>query len=90
VLEALMPVMRAARLREPTSPQLLKNRELYNKVGDDEVLQVFARELGPLGETAVRGCSTSSTSAAPRRPGRRSGTTGDCPRGTPPPSCGAW
>jgi AcrR family transcriptional regulator len=51
VLEALMPVMRAARLREPSSPQLLKNRELYNKVGDDEVLQVFARELGRLDET---------------------------------------
>ena len=48
VLEALMPVMRAARLREPSSPQLLKNRELYNKVGDDEVRHVFARELDRL------------------------------------------
>lgn len=48
VLEALMPVMRAARLREPSSPQLVKNRELYNRVGDDEVLQVFARELRAL------------------------------------------
>ena len=50
VLEALMPVMRAARLREPSSPQLLKNRELYNRVGDDEVLQVFAQELRPLSD----------------------------------------
>ena len=52
VLEALMPVMRAARLREPTSPQLLRNRALYNKVGDDEVLRVFARELRALDDTA--------------------------------------
>ena len=52
VLEALMPVMRAARLREPSSPQLLKNRELYNRVGDDEVLLVFAQELDPLDATA--------------------------------------
>jgi AcrR family transcriptional regulator len=50
VLEALMPVMRAARLREPSSPALLRNRELYNRVGDEEVLQVFGRELGPLSE----------------------------------------
>lgn len=50
VLEALMPVMRAARLREPSSPQLMRNRELYNRVGDDEVLRVFARELDPLDE----------------------------------------
>ncbi len=48
VLEALMPVMRAARLREPSSPQLLKNRELYNEVGDDEVRRVFASELDRL------------------------------------------
>ncbi len=52
VLEALMPVMRAARLREPSSPQLQKNRALYNKVGDDEVRQVFGRELRALDGTA--------------------------------------
>ncbi len=51
VLEALMPVTRAARLREPSSPQLQRNRALYNKVGDDEVRQVFARELRSLHAT---------------------------------------
>lgn len=52
VLEALMPVMRAARLREPSSAQLQRNRALYNAVGDAEVSQVFARELGSLDEAS--------------------------------------
>ena len=56
VLEALMPVMRATRLREPTSPQLLRNRELYIEAGDAEVGQVFARELAALDATARARC----------------------------------
>lgn len=49
VLEALLPVMRAARLREPRSPQLLANRQVFIAAGDDEVSAVFARELDALG-----------------------------------------
>lgn len=48
VLEALLPVMRAARLREPSSPQLLENRRVVIAAGDAEVSQVFAAELGVL------------------------------------------
>lgn len=48
VLEALLPVMRATRLREPTSPQLLRNRALYIAAGDAELVQVFAQELDAL------------------------------------------
>lgn len=48
VLEALMPVARAARLREPTSPQLAQTRHMFIQAGDDEVRSVFARELAPL------------------------------------------
>lgn len=54
VLEALLPVMRAVRLREPTSPQLLANRAVYIKVGDDEVKRVFATELARLDEARRR------------------------------------
>ena len=56
VLEALLPVMRATRLREPTSPQLLRNRELYIKAGDAEVVQVFAAELDALPPTERARC----------------------------------
>src|SRR5687768_12619013 len=42
VLEALLPVMRATRLREPASPQLLRNRFAYIEVGDAEIADVFA------------------------------------------------
>lgn len=45
VLEALLPVMRAARLREPGSPTLLRNRATFIASGDEEVRTVFAREL---------------------------------------------
>lgn len=45
VLEALLPVMRAARLREPTSPQLQRNRDLFIAAGDAEVSHVFGPEL---------------------------------------------
>jgi AcrR family transcriptional regulator len=45
VLEYLMPVMRATRLREPFSPQLLRNRHRYIASGDAEVARVFEREL---------------------------------------------
>ena len=52
VLEALLPVMRATRLREPTSPQLARNRELYIQAGDAEVRHVFAAELDVLDAAA--------------------------------------
>lgn len=45
VLEYLMPVMRATRLREPFSPQLLRNRHRYIASADAEVARVFAAEL---------------------------------------------
>jgi TetR/AcrR family transcriptional regulator of autoinduction and epiphytic fitness len=51
VLEALLPVMRAARLREHASPQLLTNRRLFIEAGDAEAEQVFAAELDPLDPT---------------------------------------
>ncbi len=55
VLDALLPVARAARLREHSSPQLMRNRELFIGLGDDEVDVVFARELAGLdaGERAA-------------------------------------
>lgn len=45
VLEKLLPVMRAARLREPTSPALTANRAMFVRAGDDEVERVFGAEL---------------------------------------------
>ena len=48
VLEWLLPVMRAAALREHTSPSLLANRQRFVARGDAEVAQVFARELSAL------------------------------------------
>jgi TetR/AcrR family transcriptional regulator of autoinduction and epiphytic fitness len=48
VLEALLPVMRAARLREPTSPQLQRNRELFIEAGDLEIADAFGVELAAL------------------------------------------
>ena len=48
VLEALLPVMRAARLREPTSPQLQRNRRMFITAGDAEVHAAFAPELDRL------------------------------------------
>jgi len=45
VLEYLMPVMRATRLREPFSPQLARNRARYIASADAEVERVFATEL---------------------------------------------
>jgi TetR/AcrR family transcriptional regulator of autoinduction and epiphytic fitness len=50
VLEALLPVARAARLREPTSPALQRNREMFIAAGDAEVRDVFAHELAELDE----------------------------------------
>jgi len=52
VLEYLMPVMRATRLREPFSPQLLRNRHRYIASADAEVARVFAGELGRLPDEA--------------------------------------
>lgn len=48
VLEALLPVMRAARLREPSSAQLQRNRELFIAAGDAEVREAFAPELAAM------------------------------------------
>ena len=48
VLEWLLPVMRAAALREHTSPSLLANRQRFVARGDAEVRQVFGRELSVL------------------------------------------
>lgn len=48
VLEALLPVMRATRLRRPFSEQLDRNWSLYVSVGDAELTAVFAPELDPL------------------------------------------
>ncbi len=50
VLEALLPVLRAARLREHTSAALRRNREIFAAAGDAEVDRVFATELAPLSE----------------------------------------
>jgi TetR/AcrR family transcriptional regulator, regulator of autoinduction and epiphytic fitness len=54
VLERLLPVMRAARLREPTSPQLAANRTLFVQAGDDEVRRVFAAELADRDDAGAR------------------------------------
>lgn len=54
VLERLLPVMRAARLREPSSPALTANRALFIAAGDDEVRAVFAAELAGLDAPAAR------------------------------------
>ena len=56
VLEKLMPVARAARLREPTSPQLMRNRRMFIEAGDRGVLDAFGPELDLLGpaERAAR------------------------------------
>ena len=50
VLEAVLPVLRAARLREHTSAALRRNREIFAAAGDAEVDLVFATELAPLDE----------------------------------------
>ena len=50
VLEAVLPVLRAARLREHTSAALRRNREIFAAAGDAEVAAVFATELAPLDE----------------------------------------
>lgn len=49
VLEYLMPVMRATRIREPFSPQLARNRARYIASADAEVERVFAKELRGVG-----------------------------------------
>jgi len=54
VLEKLLPVMRAARLREPSSPTLRRNRALYVAVGDEEAARVFAAELAGRDEAGRR------------------------------------
>ncbi|MBC7374543.1 MAG: TetR/AcrR family transcriptional regulator [Frankiales bacterium] len=52
-LEALLPVMRAARLREHTSAALTRNRELFIAAGDDELTHAFAAELPLLGPDSL-------------------------------------
>jgi TetR/AcrR family transcriptional regulator of autoinduction and epiphytic fitness len=49
VLEYLMPVMRATRIREPFSPQLARNRARYIASADAEVERIFAGELRGVG-----------------------------------------
>ncbi|GAC1443310.1 MAG: hypothetical protein NVS3B26_08880 [Mycobacteriales bacterium] len=49
VLEYLLPVMRATRIREPFSPQLARNRSRYIATADAEVERVFAPELAGSG-----------------------------------------
>ena len=48
VLESVLPVLRAARLREHASAALQRNREIFAAAGDAEVSSVFATELAPL------------------------------------------
>ena len=50
VLESVLPVLRAARLREHASAALRRNREIFAERGDAEVGAVFATELAPLDE----------------------------------------
>jgi AcrR family transcriptional regulator len=50
VLEKLLPVARAARLREPSSAAMAANRVMFIEVGDDEVGNVFAEELAGRGD----------------------------------------
>lgn len=56
VLEALLPVMRAARLREPTSQQLQRNRALFIAAGDAELGEAFGPELSAMDAPARAGC----------------------------------
>ena len=48
LLEALLPVMRAARLRAHLSPAIQATWDTYVDVSDADVSSVFARELDPL------------------------------------------
>jgi len=48
VLEWLLPIMRAATMREPGSPQLTRARERFVALGDAETRQAFAVELAVL------------------------------------------
>ena len=50
--EALLPVLRAARLRLPYSEALQRNWRLFIDIGDDTVRTVFSRELAAAGEDA--------------------------------------
>jgi AcrR family transcriptional regulator len=48
--EALAPVWRAARLQEPFSPQIRRNRDHLLALGREQVERVFAPELDRLGD----------------------------------------
>jgi AcrR family transcriptional regulator len=48
VLEWLLPITRAAALREGVSPQMQRNREQFVALGDSEVRTLFAPELARL------------------------------------------
>ncbi|HWH29936.1 MAG TPA: hypothetical protein VNU26_13430 [Mycobacteriales bacterium] len=54
VLEKLLPVLRAARLREPTSPAMTANRARFVEVADAEAARVFAAELAHRDDAARR------------------------------------
>ncbi len=55
VLEWLLPVMRAAAVREADSPQLQRVREQFVALGDADVDQAFAAELAPMTPVERRG-----------------------------------
>jgi AcrR family transcriptional regulator len=48
LFEALAPVWRAARLQEPFSPQIRRNRDRLLTVGREQLMQAFATELDAL------------------------------------------
>ncbi|MCU1599338.1 MAG: TetR family transcriptional regulator [Frankiales bacterium] len=53
VLEWLLPISRAAALREGLSPQMQRNRAQFVALGDSEVRVLFAPELAGLDEAAA-------------------------------------
>jgi TetR/AcrR family transcriptional regulator, regulator of autoinduction and epiphytic fitness len=68
VLEALLPVMRASRLKEPTSLALQEQRRVFISVGDEEVREAFGPELaahdGPAQEAVLHGLYLVSSAIA--------------------------
>ena len=92
VLEKLLPVMRAVRLREPSSPALAANRVLFIAAGEDATHLVVASSP-PSCTVATRivpaGCWTPSSSWPAGRPGRCCGTIAVSTPTPPSPTCGA-
>jgi AcrR family transcriptional regulator len=48
MFEALAPVWRAARLQEPFSPQVRRNRDRLVEAGRDQIERIFAAEIATL------------------------------------------